>query len=487
MDEPMKPEERLAELPKGSISSNEESPETNLLIREDTFMRITKKALAFTLSLILLLSVYGFAAAEQTVRKMESASDADEWVSVFLGEHPEELDGKWAMTDQMEQALSMYGGLSGLAGSLAPCGTVEKIFPACEEKLQGYPAMVIPVVFSLQRLDVILILEDGAIAGLQFGSYTGPQEETASDAFVNRDLSLPVPSLNGELPGTLTLPAGEGPFPAVVLIHGSGPCDRDETIGVQKPFRDLAEGLAEKEIAVYRFDKRTYVYGSQMAGNRYVTLMDESVWDAVAAVQLLSETDGIDPDRIFVLGHSLGGNAIPAIAGELENASEKACGFIMMAASPRPLDMLMREQYAFLYSLVPELTPELRAEKDAVFSELDRLQELDSMADSEMIMGAFAPYWKWLAAYDAIQAGEKLVQPVLVLQGEEDYQVSMVDFNLWEKAFSDKENWTMKSFPGLTHAFTAGQKAEGASVYYHDEKVDKQVIQDIADFILRTE
>ena len=146
------------------------------------------------------------------------------------------------------------------------------------------------------------------------------------------------------------------------MIHGSGPNDRDETIGSLKPFRDIAEGLAEHGVAVYRFDKRTYVYGNEMMADHGITPADESIEDAVNAVQLLAQQDKIDADRIFVLGHSLGGNVIPAIAQELEQAPVQAHGFVMMAASPRGLDVLMREQLEFLYSLLPEVTEEPTAE-----------------------------------------------------------------------------------------------------------------------------
>ena len=312
-------------------------------------------------------------------------------------------------------------------------------------------------------------------------------EETERQAdFDSIELSLPVPSLDGGLPGTLTLPKGEGPFPAVILVHGSGPNDRDETVGSVKPFRDLAEGLAEKGIAVYRYDKRTYVFGEQMKADREITLEEETIEDAVNAAALLCAQEKIDPERIFILGHSLGGNAIPAVAEQLEQEKAgpvRACGFILMAASPRPLDVLMREQYDFLYSLQPEVTKEQQAEKDSIFRELDKLKDLDALAEDETILGICPPYWKWLEQYDILSAAEKITRPCLLLQGEEDYQVTMEDFSLWKEALGEKDNWKMISYPGLTHCFTAGQKTEGSAVYARPEKMNGQVIEDIAAFV----
>lgn len=442
-----------------------------------------KKTLAALTAVIMLLAACGTAAAEQDARRIESAADAEEWIAGFLGEHPEEMDGVWAMTPQMEAAVAQMGGIGGFAKSLAGLGEAVEISPACEGELQGYKTYNIPCVFTVMSLDLILIVQDGAVAGLQTGAYTGgKKEEAASDAFDSIELALPVPGL-GELPGILTVPKGDGPFPAVILLQGSGASDKDESIGNLKPFRDIAEGLAEQGIAVYRFDKRSYVYGTELAAKKDITLKDEYLEDAVNAVQLLAQQERIDPDRIWVLGHSLGGNAIPAVARELEQAPVKACGFMMLAASPRPLDVLMREQYEFLYSLLPEITPEQQAEKDAMFAELDKLQDLDSLTEDDTVAGVYAAYWKWLAEYDILQAAGEINLPVLLLQGEEDYQVTMEDFGIWQDALGAKENWRMISYPGLTHLFMPGEKAEGSAAYTRDGHVREDVIRDIAAFV----
>jgi len=443
------------------------------------------KYASLVMAMILILTVCAGAAAKQEKRKMENAANADEWMAAFLGEHPEELDGVWLMTAQMEAAAARSGGIGGLAKQMSALGKAEKILSAYEEELQGYKVFHVPCVFSAMPVDLLLIIQDGAIAGLQTGVYTGgtDEKETESDVFDSIELNLPVPSLR-ELPGILTVPRGEGPFPAIVLLQGSGPSDKDESIGNLKPFRDLAEGLSARGVAVYRFDKRTYVYGAELMSKKDISLEDETIEDAVNAVQLLARQDRIDPKRIYVLGHSLGGNAVPAIAGKLKQSPVNARGYIMMAASPRPLDVLMREQYDYLYSLLPEITEEQQAEKDALFAELDRLQNLDSMTEDDTVAGVYASYWKWLAAYDILQTAEEITEPVLLLQGEEDYQVTMTDFAIWQEAFGEKANWQMISYPGLTHLFMPGQKSEGSAAYTREARVDEQVIQDIAGFVL---
>ncbi len=443
------------------------------------------KMLSALLALMLALAACGTGTAEQEARKINTAADADEFIASFLGEHPESMEGTWAFTDQMETALAQMGGIAGMAKQLAVLGTPDSVLPAYEDETGGMKAFHIPCTFSMMQVDLILIVRDGEIAGLQTGTYSGGREaeKTESDAYDSIALALPVPSL-GELPGILTVPKGEGPFPVVVLLQGSGASDKDEAVGNLKPFRDYAEGLARHGIAVYRFDKRSYVYGMEMAADKQLTPADEYLEDAAGAVRLLAGQDRIDPDRIYVLGHSLGGNMIPAVARVLEAEPVKARGFIMMAASPRPLDVLMREQYDFLYSLLPEVTDEQQAEKDEIFRELDKLQDLDSLTEDDKVMGVSSAYWKWLADYDILQAAGEITQPVLLLQGEEDYQVTMVDFGIWKEALGGKENRRLISYPGLTHTFTAGLKTEGSAVYLSHEKVDDRVIADIADFIL---
>ncbi len=130
------------------------------------------------------------------------------------------------------------------------------------------------------------------------------------------------------LPGTLLRPVGPGPFPAVVLVHDAGPHDRDESGDGHKPFRDLAEGLASQRIAVLRYEKRTREYWDRFVRLPGATVKDETIDDVVAAVGLLRQVPGVDPQEVFVLGHGLGGMLVPRIAA----ADSRIAGFVIMAA-----------------------------------------------------------------------------------------------------------------------------------------------------------
>ena len=147
---------------------------------------------------------------------------------------------------------------------------------------------------------------------------TGPGDDIVSIA-----VSVGNPPLNG----TLTLPAHKGPFPAVVLVSGSGPNDQDETVGADKPFLDIADGLATLGIASIRYDKRTRDYPGSIDLATF-TPTQEYVPDAVAAIHLLKRRSDIDTSRIFVLGHSQGGTFAPKIA-------EAVLKSLVSSSSPR--------------------------------------------------------------------------------------------------------------------------------------------------------
>lgn len=275
-----------------------------------------------------------------------------------------------------------------------------------------------------------------------------------------------------ELPGTLTLPEGKGPFMAAVLVHGSGPNDRDERIGDSYTFRDIAWGLAENGIAVLRYDKRTFVHGTKCAEQKNFTLNDETVDDAVLAVKLASQIQEINSGKVFVIGHSLGGYAL----GRIAEREPGAAGFVSLAGAARPLEDLIQEQ------LSSKGLPENDMKK--VNELVAKVKSKDLTADvpaSELLFGTPASYWLDLRGYDPVAALNSSKRPALILQGEADIQVTMTDFDLWKKGFPKAEH---KSFPKLNHLFMPVEgKSTGMEYYAAGQSVDANVIRTIAAWI----
>lgn len=323
----------------------------------------------------------------------------------------------------------------------------------------------------------------GKIGGLQFvpvnsassTSYTAPAYVDQAQ-FEEKDVTIGTGEW--QLPGTLTLPKGTGPFTAIVLVHGSGPNDRDETIGPNKPFKDLAWGLASQGIAVLRYDKRTKVYAEELANVQNFTVKEESIDDAVAAVELLRQTPNIDPKRIFVAGHSLGGYLAPRIA----QADTNIAGLIILAGATRPLEDAMLEQVQYIASLSGSSVPtstvtELKTQVDAVKA----LKPGDE--SKPPILNIPVSYWLDLQNYRPTELASQLTLPMLILQGERDYQVTMVDFQNWQTALSSHSNVRFKSYPDLYHLFISGTGKSTPAEYQQPGHVAKSVVDDIAAWV----
>ncbi|HEY0553835.1 MAG TPA: alpha/beta fold hydrolase, partial [Thermoanaerobaculia bacterium] len=296
------------------------------------------------------------------------------------------------------------------------------------------------------------------------------------EAFRERDVTVGA----GEwaLPGTLSVPEGQGPFPAVVLVHGSGPNDRDETVEKNKPFRDLAWGLASRGVAVLRYEKRTRQHGAQLAGVKDFTVQQETVDDALAAAELLRHTEGIDPKRVFVLGHSLGGMLIPRIGAR----DPQLAGLIVMAGAAKPLEDIILEQVAYLDAADGTVTDAEKSRFESLKAEVARVKALKP-GETGTALGAPDSYWLDLRGYDPPTAAKALKQPLLILQGERDYQVTPDNLAAWRKALAGRPAVTFKTYPKLNHLFMAGEGKSLPAEYEKPGHVEDAVVADIAGWI----
>ncbi|QDQ74709.1 alpha/beta fold hydrolase [Pseudoluteimonas lycopersici] len=348
------------------------------------------------------------------------------------------------------------------------------------ESANGAQLATIPLHYAKGELVAkVAVGDDGKIVGFLIQpAPPPPAPAVAADAdFHETDFSVG----EGEraLPGTLAMPNGDGPFPAVVLVHGSGPQDRDETIGANKPFLDIARGLAAQGIAVLRYEKRTHARPQDFASGDF-GVDDETTNDAVLAVAALCKAPGIDPARVFVLGHSQGGMMAPRIAAK----SGHVAGLVLMAAPSRSLLDIVIEQNRRLAVLDDGKTSD--AERDAINALVEQVRLVrDPKTDpaTKSILGQPVGYWRSVDALDPVKEAETDALPMLVLQGARDIQVVDADWQNWKAAFHDDPKVTFKLYDELNHLGIAGEGEGSLAEYGTPGHVDQRLIDDTAAWI----
>ena len=294
-----------------------------------------------------------------------------------------------------------------------------------------------------------------------------------------KERKLPIQNGPYHLPGLLTTPNKNGKFPVVIFIHGSGPNDKDETVGPMKIFKDFSIGLASQGISTYRYDKRTRVYSIRMQLNKNLTVVDETIEDAVAAVNMLKSDSTVDSTAIYLCGHSMGAFMLPRIA----EAARGVKGLIYLCVNARPLEDLIYAQSEYILSFDTSGNDN-RPILDSIRNESARIKTLkEPDTDSTYIFRFPRSYWIDMNKYDPIKTAQRLKMPMFFIHGERDYQVYVSDFNTWKDAMKNHSNAQFKLYPDLNHFFIKGTGKSTIAEYNKSSNVDIAVINDIAAWV----
>lgn len=355
--------------------------------------------------------------------------------------------------------------------TVADYGSFIGIYKTSESADSKYTTDVVILKYENNGLQLTLVYNSAdEIDGIWMKQYTVPSV-VSGDTY--EETAIQVGDSSYPLDGILTVPKNIQNPPVAILVQGSGSTDMDETIGANKPFQDIARGLAEKGIATIRYNKRYYQY-SQLY-TKTSTVKDEILDDVTSAIALAKANGSVNPQKIFVIGHSLGGMLAPKIAQD----NPDVAGIVSMAGSPRKLeDILLDQNKDALNS-----GKETKEQYAAVEVQVKQIKDLTDKDDKD-ILGTNSHYWYSMNQIDTGSIAENLTIPMLILQGSADFQVYPgVDYAQWQSLLGSKSNVTFHEYDNLNHLFMQSNGKKDLTEYDIAEHVDGNVIADIASFI----
>ncbi len=441
--------------------------------------------LFLTLSLVILLTACGEGTTEST------SYDEDAALEKAKSQSTDMVSGDFSTTannfnEDISKQLDEQKLKQAWESVVAEIGEYVGFYSATTEVIDNY--LVATVILEFQFNAVIITTtydSDEKIAGINLNYFTIEKDPVSNENFEEHAVTI------GEeypLDGILTLPKNAENPPVVLIVHGSGPTDKNGTVFSNTPLQDIAHQLAEQGIASLRYDKRYYSYPEQAAIlGADLTLEDEVLEDVNYAIDLLSNETRIDSSNIFVLGHSLGGSLAPYIA----HSNDVVKGIISVAGTLRPIYELSYDQNKALAETILNGDYD-DATIDTITSQMEQVEidiqilrnDLSEIPDDQILLGAAAGYQKSVKEY----AGENYIDdiniPTLVLQGSADFQVSAtVDYPLWQTALQGNDLAEFHLYENLNHLMMPTSGKQDLSEYEVKNTVSSEVIDDIASFI----
>lgn len=338
-----------------------------------------------------------------------------------------------------------------------------------------------------------------------------PQEPKPPYPYQEVQVRYPNEKAGIELAGTLTLPAGEGPFPVVLLISGSGPQDRNEALVGHKPFLVLADYLTRRGIAVLRVDDRGV---AESTGDFASATTLDFTDDVLAGVEFLKTRPELDPARIGLIGHSEGGLVAPLaakassdvafivlMAGPGVNGEEiaylQAESLLQAAGAPQEYIEEQKAMQEALFTIVKtekdpnKAAEEMRAVMLAPYAGLSE-EELASLGDLEGAVMAqtyqlLSPWYQFFMTYDPLPALREVTVPVLAINGSKDLQVpTEPNLTLIEQALQEggNTNYTIVELPGLNHLFQTAPMGSPEEYYQIEETMSPAALEVMGDWLV---
>jgi len=370
-------------------------------------------------------------------KRSEIEDISSNYINDLLLEDFDSMLSNYAMINELSDVLSQTTLLQVVIGVKAQYGDPVKFINNILYTDNGYDYVNVQMEYEKGKFAYQLVYDDQQrLAGFFIDDYkeTNDVSDTTSydDSVSVYDLSdyktddVSFGSSQYPLKGQFILP--EGVKDVVVMVHGSGPNDMNETIGPNQVFLDIGSQLAARGIGSLRYDKRTYTYASELANAENFGLYEETVEDAVYAVEEVYRELG-DDVNVYVLGHSQGGHAIPMIAKYLNQAGVSVAGYISMAGPVTNLDELIIHQYEYLLSLDGDYSEDDRGVTTSVREELDKVKSGEIGLSEPVSIGGNGYYWWSLINYDQATYADYIKSRVMVTNGSRDYQVPTAEIH----------------------------------------------------------
>lgn len=331
-----------------------------------------------------------------------------------------------------------------------------------------------------------------------------PQNPAKPYPYKEEEVTFSNDQAHVSLSGTLTLPQGPGPFPVAVLLSGSGPHDRDETIEGHRPFLVLADHLTRKGIAVLRFDKRGV---GKSTGNYDEATTQDFAADAQAAVAYLKTRKDFDPKRIGLIGHSEGGLLAPIVASR---STDIAWVVLLAAPALKGEDILLlqselimkvagidEEQITRTLDFNKQTYALARQEKDPAAFETKLSDLVQSTGMGALVPPATlqaqvrtmaSPWFREILDYDPVPALQKTLCPLLALTGQKDLQVPPVEnLSRIKKTLEDAGNkdFLTTELPGLNHLFQHAPTGSPSEYGGIEETMAPEALDALSDWLLK--
>ncbi len=337
--------------------------------------------------------------------------------------------------------------------------------------------------FEKQKIGFKLVYDkDAKICGMFLEAATPkytPAAYVDAAGFYEIKRKLPDPKFPAE--GIVTIPNKKQHIPVVIIVGGSGPTDKDLTIGPNRIYKDLAWGLANKGIASYRYDKRTKEFGSAFAKNNKATVKEEYLLDLMGAIEIVKKIPELDTNQIYILGHSEGGYLLPYFEQNIQHIA----GYISFAGAYSNMADLIFMQLNYLQANAPKSQ---KSEYNAFIAKAIYMRDkINASSPEDSLPSGINPnYVIFLNQLSPKLIGSNLMQKkILFLQGGRDYQVPPSEMELWRTLLKENSQAQFELFSNLNHLGLPGKGPSLPAEYEEAENVPAELIDKVVNFILK--